>query len=104
MRYATILFAAVLASCGQAKTASKNTPPDAAAMTASVPADPAAIGDTVQEHIDKGDGLIVDVLQAGTGRAVEMGDTVTLEYTISYVPSATAKTDAKPGKDAKESK
>ena len=83
MRYATILFAAVLAGCGQAKTSSKSMTPEAASMSASLPADPSVVGDTVQEHIDKGDGLIVDVLQAGN----------VLEEDIVWLPSSDETTE-----------
>src|SRR5215210_4753919 len=104
MPYAMILIAALVAGCGEAKTPSKDAGPDVAAMTASAPVDPSAAStpETALERIDKGDGLVVDVLQAGAGRAVQMGDTVTLEYTISFVPPPTGKADAKVAKDGKD--
>lgn len=49
--------------------------------------------------------LSVQVLQEGTGRIVKLGDTVTLEYTISYMPKAGANEKDEPKKkDAKSSK
>ena len=50
MRYATILFAVLLASCGQAKTSSKNVTSEDASLSAMIPANPGTGGDTVVEH------------------------------------------------------
>jgi len=49
--------------------------------------------------------LSVQVLQEGTGAVVKRGDTVTLEYTISYMPKpASEKKDDAKKKDAKGAK
>lgn len=49
--------------------------------------------------LDRGEGLVVQVLQEGDGPVVKLGDTVTLEYTISYMPKA----DAEKKDDGKKS-
>ena len=103
MPYSMILIAALIAGCGEAKTSSKDAAPEVASVTAVAPADP-IVPDVALERIDKGDGLVVDVLQEGTGRVVQMGDLVTLEYTVSFVPPSPGKADAKVAKDAKDAK
>jgi FKBP-type peptidyl-prolyl cis-trans isomerase len=68
---------------------------DSPAKTADAPA--AAAPAKVEE-------LSVQVLQEGTGAVVKRGDTVTLEYTISYMPKPAAEKKDEKKKDTKGAK
>ncbi len=105
MPYALMMVAMLVAGCGESKTSSKETGANEV-LTANTSVDPAGAGamDTVVARVEKGDGLVVEVLQEGTGRMVQPGDTVTLDCKITYVPTAAKEEKKGEGKDAKDGK
>src|SRR5262245_4220319 len=98
MQRSALLIFSLLAACSRASEHSAATNVDVDPTTFSAVSAIAGASEAPRT-IDKGDGLIVETLVQGDGPAVELGKTVTLEYTISYVPKP-----HDPSKDAKETK
>lgn len=118
MHISILILVPLLCACSDANDSASTTAIHDDATTASVaqpPADPTSPialpddgvprpGADVQRTIDRGNGLVVEILTAGEGPAVTCGQQVGLEYTISYLPKPadpTKAAEAAKGKDAK---